>query len=83
MVRRPRQVALTAESREYVSDHRFWKRGITVMFNIKTVNFNVGSYLHMTPETEKDKKDLYLQSCLECRRSFTPIVYYADVIPGA
>ena len=42
----------------------------------------------MTPEkalakAEKEKKDLYLQACLECRRNFTPMVYSADGIPGA
>ena len=42
----------------------------------------------MTPEkdlaeAEKEKKDLYLQACLECRRTFTPMVYSADEIPGA
>ena len=42
----------------------------------------------MTPEkalatVENEKKDLYLQACLERRRTFTPMVYYADKIPGA
>ena len=37
----------------------------------------------MTPEkalakAEKEKKDIYLQACLERRRTFTPMVYYAD-----
>ena len=58
------------------------------MFNIRLVNLNAGSYLCMTPEkalakAEKEKKDLYLQACLERRRTFTPMVYYADGIPGA
>ena len=35
------------------------------MFDIRIVNLDVGSYLHMTPEkalakAEKEKKDLYL-----------------------
>ena len=52
------------------------------------VNLDVGSYLRMTPEkalatAEKDKKDLYLQACLERRRTFTHVVYSADGIPGA
>ena len=56
------------------------------MFDIRIVNLDVGSYLHMTPEkdiakAEKEKKDLYLQACLECRRTFTPMVYSADRIP--
>ena len=42
----------------------------------------------MTPEkalekAEKEKKYLYLQACLERRRTFTPMVYSADGIPGA
>ena len=42
----------------------------------------------MTPEkalakAEKEKRDLYLQACLERRRTFTPMVYSADRIPGA
>ena len=41
----------------------------------------------MTPEralakVDKEKKDLYLQACLERRRNFTPIVYSVDRIPG-
>ena len=58
------------------------------MFDILIVNLDVGSYLHMTPEkalakAENEKKDLYLQACLERRRTFTPMVYSADGIPGA
>ena len=32
---------------------------------------------------EKENKDLYIQACLERRRTFTSIVYSADGIPGA
>ena len=58
------------------------------MFDIKIVNLDAGSYLRMTPEkafekAEKEKKDLYLQACLERRRTFTPMVYSAIRIPGA
>ena len=31
---------------------------------------------------EKEKKDKYLQPCLDSRGSFTPMVYSADGIPG-
>ena len=34
-------------------------------------------------KAEKEKKDLYLQSCLERIRTFTPMVYSEDGIPGA
>ena len=62
--------------------------GTTVMFDIRIVNLDVGSYLHMTLEkvlanAEKDKKYLYLQACLECKMNFTPITYPADRLPGA
>ena len=58
------------------------------MFDIRIVNLDAGSYLRMTPEmaiakTEKEKKNLYLETCLGCRRTFTPMVYSADRNPGA
>ena len=88
LVRRPGQVQVLAESRADVSAHSFWKRGTTAMFDIRTVNLDVGSCLCMTREkalakAEKEKKDLYLQACLDCRRIFTPMVYSVDGITGA
>ena len=58
------------------------------MFDIRIFHINEGSYLCMTPEkahtkTKKEKKDLYLQACLEHKRNFTHMVYSADGIPGA
>ena len=58
------------------------------MFDIRIFNLDVGSYLLMTPEkalakSEKNKKDVYLQDFLNRRSNFTPMVYSADVIPGA
>ena len=58
------------------------------MFDITIFNIDAGSYLRMTPEkalaeAENEKKDLYLQACLERRRSFTPMVYSVDGIPVA
>ena len=50
------------------------------MFDIRIVNLDAGSYLHMTPENAFAKG---LQACLKRRRTFTPMVYYADGIPGA
>ena len=51
-------------------------------------NIDARSYLRMTPEkalakAEKKNKDMYLQVCLERRRTFTPMFYSADRIPGA
>ena len=58
------------------------------MFDIRIVNLDKRSYLCMTPDRaleklEKEKKYLYLQACLESRRTFTPMVYSADRIPVA
>ena len=58
------------------------------MFGIIIVNLDAGSYLHMTPEkalakAEKGKNDFYLQACVKCRRTFIPVIYSADGIPGA
>ena len=88
LARRPGQLEVPSESRVDVSAHRLWKRGTTAMFGIRIYNLDAGSYLHMTLEkalakSEKEKKDLYLKACLDCRRTFTPMVYYADGIPGA
>ena len=82
------QVEVPAESRADVSAHGFWKRGTTAMFDILIFNLNTGSYLHMTTEKdiakeEKENKYLYIQACLERRRTFTNMVYAADIIPGA
>ena len=49
-----------------------------MMFEIRIFNLDAGSYLHMMQEkslakAEKEKKDFYLQACLECRRTFTPL----------
>ena len=58
------------------------------MFDIRIVNLDAVSYLRITPykafaKGEKEKKDVYLQACLYCRKTFTPMVYSADRIPGA
>ena len=88
LVRKPGQVEVPAEPRAEVSAHGFWKRGTTAIFYIRIVNLDAGSYLRMTPEkalakAEKENKCLYLQVCLERRRTFTTMVYSADRILGA
>ena len=82
------QVVLPGESRADISTHGFYKRGTTATFNIRIVNLDVGSYLCMPPEkalakAEKEKKDLFLQACLERKRTFTPMVKSVEGIPGA
>ena len=86
-VGQPGYVVIPADSRADVSAHGFWKRGTTAMLDIRIVNLDAGSYLCMTQEkdlakAEKEKKDLYLQACLERRRTFNPIFYSADRILG-
>ena len=54
---------------------------------MQTVNLYKGCYLRQTSADalateEKDKKDKYLQPCLERRHSFTPMVYSVDGNPG-
>ena len=88
LVGQPGQVVVLEELRADISAHGFWKRGATAMFDIIIANLDAGSYLHMTPEkaltkADKEKKYFYLQACLERRRTFTPMVYSADRIPGA
>ena len=63
LVGQPGQVVVPSELRSDVSAHGFWKRGTTAMFDIRIVNLDAGSYLHMPPEkalakAEKEKKDL-------------------------
>ena len=58
------------------------------MFDILIANLNAGSYLRMTPEkalakAEKEENGFYLQAFLERRRTFTPMVYSAEGIPGS
>ena len=79
MARRLVQVAVPAELRSDISAHSLWKWCTTVMFDIRIVNLDAGSYLRMMPKkdfakAEMDEKDLYLQACLERRPYFTPIV---------
>ena len=88
LIGQPGQVLVLAELMADISAHSLWKRGTTAMFDIRIINLDAGSYLRMTPEkalekSEREKKDLYLQACLERRRTFTPMVYYSDGIPGA
>ena len=88
LVGRPVQVQVPAESRSDLSAHGLWKRGTTTMFDIIIFNLDAGSYLCMNQEkalakAEKEKMDLYLQACLERRRTFNPMVYYAEGITRA
>ena len=84
----PGQIKLPTELRADVIVHGFWKQGNTAVFDIIIFNLDADSYLRMTLEkylakAEKEKKELCLQACLESRRTFTPMVYSAERLPGA
>ena len=73
------QEMLTNESRAYLFVHGFCKWGTSAPFDMQTVDLYAGSYLRQTSAkalsaTEKEKKEKYLQTCLYCSRSFTPMV---------
>ena len=53
---------------------------------MQIVNLDKGYYLRHTSEkalatVEKEKKDKYLHTCMECQRYFNPMVYSANGIP--
>ena len=77
MVRVLGQVAVTSELMKDISSDGFRKQGTTT-------NYNNQPHFRILPahDSWKEKKDLYLQAFLECRCSFTPMVYSAEVIPG-
>ena len=63
LVGQPGQVGVPAESRADVSAHDFWKRGTTVMFDIRIVNLDAGSYLRMTPEKAQQRRRRKRRTC--------------------
>ena len=81
------QATVSGESRADISAHGFWKWGTTAFLDMRIVDLDVVSYLYQTSaralaRAEKEKKDKYLQPCMDCRNSFTPMVYSADEITG-
>ena len=80
------QATVTDKSHVEVSIHGVWKWGTTALFDMRVVNLDVVSYLHQTSSNalatvKKEKNYRYLLPCLECRRSFTPMVNSEDEIP--
>ena len=70
-----------------VSSYRFWNWGTYAIFDMEIVSLDAGSYLCQTSvkalaTADKEKKDKNLQSGLDCRRSFTPVVYSTYGITG-
>jgi len=81
------QPPTTTEERDDASCHGFWERSRTCIFDMRTMDTDARSYWKKEPtkvleQHEKEKKDKYLQNCLEMRNDFTPMVYSVDGIAG-
>ena len=77
------QATVPDASRADVSIHGFWKWGTSALFGMQIFNLYAGSYQRQTSvkalvTAEKEKKDKYLQTCMESRRTFTPMVYSVE-----
>ena len=75
------------EKRSDVGAHGFSQQGTTALFDVKIINLYAGSYLCVSSEkalknVEKEKKNRYLQACLERRYYFTTSVFSSYGIPG-
>ena len=69
------------------SVHGLWKWGTYAIFDKRIVNLDAVFYLRQTSAkalsmAEKEKKDKYFQPGLKRRRTFTPMVYSTDGVPG-
>ena len=78
--RDPVQVMVPVESRSDVSKHGFCKQRTTAMFEIRIINLNMVSYLHMMlgkalANADTYRKYKYLPYFLDSRHAFTPMVY--------
>ena len=75
------------ESQADVSSHGFWKWGTSALFDMRIVSLDASSYMRQTSTkdlatAEKEKKDKFLQPCLDHSCSFSPMVYPTDRITG-
>jgi len=75
------------EERGDASCHGFWARGRTTIFDMRITDTDARSYrkkefAKVLEQHEKEKKDKYLQNCLEMRKDFTPMIYSVDGIAG-
>jgi len=82
-----RRTTVHAEERGDVAVRNFWKRGTTAIFDIRITDTEAPSQRGQDPakvleKHEKDKKDKYLQACLDRRRQFTPLVFSVDGMRG-
>jgi hypothetical protein len=70
-----------------MSCHEFWEHGWTCIFDMHITDTDARSYWKkefgkVLLQHKKEKKDKYLQTCLEMRKDFTPMVYWVDGIAG-
>jgi hypothetical protein len=66
----------------------FWKRQTTAIFDIRVTDTDAKSYQGQSAQKsiarqEKEKKDKYVDACVERRRQFTPLVYSVDGLLGS
>jgi hypothetical protein len=71
------------DARGDLSIHGLWKHGSTCILDIRITDTDSKSYASSSSakvleKAAKEKKDKYLEACLERRRSFTPLVYSVD-----
>jgi hypothetical protein len=83
----PPTLPTTSKERGDASCHGFWECGRTCIFNMRITDTDARSYWKkkfgkVLSQHEKEKKDKYLQTCLEMRKDFTPMVYLVDGIAG-
>ena len=65
--------------------HGFCERGRTTIFDMRITDTDARShrkkeFAKVLEQHKKEKKDKYLQNCLEMRKDFTPMVYSVDGI---
>ena len=77
----------TTEERGDAGVHGFWQRQRMAIFDVRITDTDARSargrdYTKVLAAQEKEKKTKYLQSCLQMRKDFTPLVYTVDGIAG-
>jgi hypothetical protein len=75
------------ELRGDLAVHGFWTRGQTAIFDVRVTDTDQPSNRNTAPAKvlsrhEKEKKDKYGDLCIAQRRTFTPLVFSVDGLPG-
>jgi hypothetical protein len=75
------------ENRGDIAVDGFWKSGRRCIFDVRITDTECRSTQNQDPtkvlkRCEQQKKDKYLDACLEQRRDFTPLVYSVDEMSG-